>query len=298
MFAILAGLALSISLARSWWSALDHSSVMVHGQKRTYTLVLPAPQQNGPFPLVVFLQDPSETIKAARYRFGLDAVAVREHFAIAYPEAADGAWNAVPSTLRAGDDMDFMEELVKNLVTHGIADPKRVYLAGETGGGRLAFLTACKRPDGFAATAVVTSTMSVAVAKDCGKPARPMPLMMINGTNDVDVSWQGISNPDPTIAFLSVSESAGFWKRANRCDNAPVKKTFPHLNPGDATAARLELYPRCDAGSQVAVYAIDGGGHQAPSLTGDDLWNPILGPRNHDFETGDEIWKFFAAFKK
>ena len=301
LVAIVVALVLNINLARKWLDAVNHSSITVHGVRRDYELLLPAQQLNGPFPLVIFLQDPSDTRKASRYRFGLDDVAVHNRFAVVYPEPPEKGWNFMPPSRGhdgpklANDDLDFIEALIKDLVTRRIADESRIYLLGETGGGRLAFLAACTHADKIAAIAAVTSTMPTIVSKNCA-PSRPMPVLMMDGTNDISVSWQGMSNPDVSLAFLSVSDSAGFWKKANGCDNAPVKKTFPHVNPEDTTAARLELYPRCNGGAQVAVYAIDGGGHQAPSISGDDLMNVLLGPRNHDLDAADEIWRFLGGF--
>src|SRR5205809_248041 len=93
---ILACLALNAVLIRGWWMVMDHTShsITVNGVERGYELT--QPEGTAPMPLVILLHGSTETAKIAQRRSGFDAVARREHFAVAYPNGIGRRWNVAP----------------------------------------------------------------------------------------------------------------------------------------------------------------------------------------------------------
>ncbi|MCQ7029786.1 hypothetical protein MRO55_25105, partial [Escherichia coli] len=82
---------------------------------------------------------------------GMNRVARRERFAVAYPEGINRVWDdARPPIMRLGyvvkpgDDVPFILGLVRQLVREGIADPNRIYLAGLSMGGFMTARLACE----------------------------------------------------------------------------------------------------------------------------------------------------------
>jgi polyhydroxybutyrate depolymerase len=293
-------------LIRTWWTAMEHSSqrLTMNGVERRYELTVPRQAKTGSVPLVIFLHGTSMTAKVTRYRFGLDDVAEREGFAIAYPEGIRKRWNVVPPAVakeypqaaEAVADMDFILALVDELVKKDIVDKRRVYLAGLSGGGRMTFLMACTHPEKFAAVAPLLAAMPLMVSKHC-KTAGPLPVLMMDSTDDTRVDLNGGMTDNPARVYLPLKDSVDFWRRANKCSDIVTKKTYPHLRPDDPTSLTSESN-YCQAGTKVMLYLAKGGGHQTPSLTGDDLWTPMLGPRNHDVEAAEELWKFFEGYRR
>lgn len=296
----------NVSLIQTWWAVMEHSShrLVLNGVERGYELTLPKQAKAGPVPLVIFLHGTSMTAKIAKYRFGLDAVAEREGFAAAYPDGIDKHWNVLPPAVArdspqaaaAVADMDFILALVDELVRKGAVDKRRVYLAGLSGGGRMTFLMACTHPEEFAAVAPLLAAMPRMVSKYC-KTVGPLPVLMMDSTDDLRVDLHGTTTGNPSRVYFSLKDSVGFWRRMNKCSDVMTKKTYPHLRPDDPTSLTSETY-ECQAGTKVKLYLTEGGGHQTPTLTGDDLWTPMLGPRNHDVEAAEEVWKFFAGYRR
>ncbi|TAL27255.1 MAG: hypothetical protein EPN97_17920 [Alphaproteobacteria bacterium] len=299
-------LLVNIGLIRTWWMVMDHSSnhLIVHGIERGYGLTLPT-RTKGPVPLVIALHGLTETGKIAKYRMRFDDVARREGFAVAYPDGIARGWTIIPPSMSgeysraaaAMADMDFIDALVDDLVKREVVDPHRVYLTGISNGGQLTFLLACFRPARYAAAAPIVATITALTSRACKAP-NPMPMLIMAGTNDQYVFWNGKKNGEPIDNFLSVRDSLNFWKRVNGCSDVAVKQVFPHLRAEDPTTVQTELYSNCSTGKKVALYKIVNGGHQSPSIAGDDLWTPILGPRNHDIEASEEVWKFFKEYRK
>ena len=297
----------NVGLIRTWWAVMEHSShrLLIHDVERGYELTLPKQAKAGhPVPLVIFLHGTSMTAKIVKYRFGFDDVARKEGFAVAYPDGIGKRWNvippaAAPDSPQAADadaDIDFIVALADELVNKGVADAHRVYLAGLSGGGRMTLLMACTHPEKFAAVAPLLAMMPRMVSKYC-KTAGPLPVLMMNSTDDLRVDLHGKTTGDPSRVYLSLKDSVGFWRRVNKCSDVMTKTAYPHLQPDDPTSLTSETY-ECQAGTKVKLYLTEGGGHQTPTLTGDDLWTPMLGPRNHDVEAAEELWKFFARYKR
>jgi polyhydroxybutyrate depolymerase len=299
-------LLVNVGLINTWWMVMEHPShrLTIGGVERGYELTVPRQAKAGPVPLVIFLHGTSMTAKIARYRFGLDDVAEREGFAVAYPEGIDKRWNVVPpeagkdypQAAEAAADINFILALVDDLVKKGTVDRRRVYLAGLSGGGRMTFLMACTHPEKFAAVAPLLAAMPLLVSKHC-KARDPLPVLMMDSTNDTRVDLNGGMTDNPARVYLPLKDSVGFWRRVNKCGDIVTKRTYPHLRPDDPTSLMSESY-HCQAGTKVTLYLAEGGGHQTPTLTGDDLWTPMLGPRNHDVEAAEELWKFFEEYRR
>jgi polyhydroxybutyrate depolymerase len=294
---------LNAGAIRLWWAFMDYApdKMTVNGVARSYMLTLP--QQKGPVPLVIMLHGMTETARIMERRFGFDDVAKAEGFAIAYPNGIDRAWTVVPPGTNdprgksAQADMDFIDTLADDLVKRGIADPKRIYLAGSSNGGQFVFLMACVRPNRFAAMGSVIATMTGAVRKQCKAPP-VMPMFLLNSTSDPRVPWDGAPDADPVVSYLSVADTVSFWARADRCAGQKTTASFPRLHPEETTSVSSRTFAPCAKSSKVAFYAVDKGGHQPPSISGDDGWSSFLGPRNHDIETAAEMWKFFSQFSR
>src|SRR5690606_4645641 len=103
--------------------------------------------------------------KALRALSGLDALAERDGFLIAYPDSVDLYWDdgrPRPSWFpepEPVDDIGFLAALIDDVSARYTVDPARVVLTGLAQGGELAYAAACQMPERFAAVAVVGATM-------------------------------------------------------------------------------------------------------------------------------------------
>jgi polyhydroxybutyrate depolymerase len=167
-----------------------------------------------------------------------------------------------------------------------MADPSRAYLMGFSNGGFLTAFMACRNADRFAAFATLMMTVPIGYSESC-KPARPVPILMMNGTYDPIVPMFG--RPTPGARLMSATDSANLFARINGCGD-PVQEP--------AKNARIVRWNDCAGGSAVAFYEVEGG-HQPPasSVSGVDmLASLLLGPRRRGLDAPEEIWTFFRRF--
>ena len=66
----------------------------------------------------------------------------------------------------------------------------RVYVAGASNGGMMALRLACERTGRLAAVAVVIANQPWPQVERC-RPTVPLPLILINGTDDPLMPWGG-----------------------------------------------------------------------------------------------------------
>lgn len=231
---------------------------------------------------------------------GFDAVANREGFAVVYPTALEGRWNygkpinaAVPQVDGApADDIGFVLGIVDDLVAKGVADPRRIYVAGVSRGALMTYALACVPGRKIAAIAPIISGMTDAQIEDC-RPARALPLVGIGGSNDFVQFYDGFLAERGRLA--SVPETLEYWRRNNGCAKQTLQR-LPHLNQDDHTSVIVLDWSECREGARMRFYRVNGGGHQIPTKEATPLEEKKLGRRNRDFEAAEVVWAFIRDF--
>jgi polyhydroxybutyrate depolymerase len=281
-------------------------TIDINGMARTYIAMLPLAK---PAPLVIVLHGKTQRGVDLIMRTSWPLVAKRDAFAVVFPDGLNQAWaDARPEEQRAGrgppegtDDVAFIAGLVEKLVKDGTADPKRVYVTGISNGGAMTMTLACRRADLFAAAASVIMNLTDESAAAC-HPSRPMPMLMMNGTVDPLVPYEGGRGTGyfAVDGFWSTTKTLAFWRHANGCDKADDAVTdLPDKNPADQSTVTL-ISSHCPKGRDVVLYRVNNGGHRMPGLFPDahfpKLAAGVLGPQNGDIDGADTIWAFFSQF--
>jgi polyhydroxybutyrate depolymerase len=157
----------------------------------------------------------------------------------------------------------------------------------------------CKRADLFAAAASVVMNLTEQSANPC-RPSRPVPMLMMNGTADPLIPYNGGRGTSrfAVDGFWSAEKTLGFWRKANGCD---AKTTATDLADTDTTdrSTVTRIDSNCPAGRDVVLYRVNDGGHRMPGALDarfPRLANTFLGPQNHDIDGAETIWAFFKKF--
>jgi len=198
------------------------------------------------------------------------------------------------------DDVAFASRVAKKLLDDGRADAKRIYVMGMSNGAIMTLRLALEMQPAPAAVAAVAGTM--AAKSECTGAPRPVSVLLIHGTQDPLVPYTGggvgLGERRDRGSVLSVAATRDFWLHADGLESAkPVEASFAHEGD-DSTRARKATYGS-EAGPQVVVVTIDGGGHVEPSrrFHYPALYGRIVGAQNRDFESAEEAWSFFASKK-
>jgi polyhydroxybutyrate depolymerase len=262
------------------------------GKDRTYLLHVPKGlDPKTPAPVVVVFHGAGMTARIMRAVTGLDAVADKHRFVVAYPDGTGfvPTWNSggIPFVVNKADDVAFARDLLADLNGVATADPKRVYAAGFSNGGMMTYKLANEASDTFAAVCAVGGTMTY----DEPTPKRPVPVLHFHGTEDAFVPVTGSPATNPKgPSFKSVEATARAWAKANRCDAAPTESDLPDVDPADGCKVKRMVCGGGTGGAEVVVYTIEGGGHNwfgRPSLGG------LTGRSTTDVDVNARMWEFF-----
>lgn len=181
-------------------AATDHDFRTVDGRIRHYLLTVPTVGK-APLPLVVVLHGTyGDGEKMARH-LGFEALAGRYGVVIAYPDAYRPAgarqtlrWNDGRGTLESSaagiDDVAFMRALVDDIAGRVPLDRARVFVAGASNGGMMAYRIGCEAADLVAGIAPVIGAIPLPIAPDC-RPSRPISVLAVNGMEDPIVPFAG-----------------------------------------------------------------------------------------------------------
>lgn len=228
--------------------------------------------------------------------YGFDPIADRDGFLVVYPEGVDGHWNngsgdaALSGVDVTGvDDVGFFKRLFDYVAQELKGDPTRFYVTGVSNGGSMTHRLGIELSDQIAAIAPVIANLPVQLATQ--RPQAPIPVLVMNGTADPLMLWEG--TPDK----LSTSESVRYWIENNRGRRHPRSNSvfLPDTQRRDDSNVEVTTYTGLNAA--VILYTIHGGGHTLPG-GGTKAPKQVFGPTNMDISGAEEIWAFVSQFSR
>ena len=261
---------------------------------RLYTVHAPPDVDDGQLhPLLIFLHGAGGTGES--FQRGLRAHEVTDSagFITVYPEGMERTWtigcrDCTFAEALDADDVTFLETLGRHIAEHLPADTTRIYMAGYSQGGSLAYHYACRSSKAPAGVAVAASLIYRGVKEDC-HPAAPFPVVVTHGTEDLLAYYLGYGDEVPLV---SVPETVDMWREAMGCGAEPTLREYPDT-AGDYTTVSSFLFTGCTPGASVLHFRVNGGGHTWPGDTGP--WSPIVGQHSRNLDLTREVLRFFAS---
>lgn len=284
----------------AWAGTLTRESIKHGGLTRTYEVYVPSGSTRG-LPVIFGLHGGG--VAGGQFRRytqrRLERLADRRGFLVVYPDSFDGHWNAGYSNGRRAeregvDDVAFLGATADRMVLERGADPKRLYAVGISDGAFMIHRLACEDSPRWAAVAALAGAIGVEAAAAC-RPARPVPILLVNGTGDPFVHWEEryvrlIAEKIGTR--LTVPETVARWVGMNACPKTPRRSDLRDTDPDDGTRWSLTAWGPCKAGSEVLLYKVEGGGHTWPN--GKKVSANVIGRTSRDVNFEPLLWSFFA----
>ncbi len=281
-------------------SADINGIISVDGLDREYILHLPKSYDgNAQLPLVMVFHGGGGTAKQMKSHSKFNKLSDRENFIVVYPNAVDKNW----SDGRIGDklpmqrdDVKFISNLIDTLSAKYKIDTRRVFSTGISNGGFFSFYLALKLSSKILAVAPVTANIPENL-KDSYKPEFPVSMLLINGTDDPLVKYDGgpvgfKSDEGGRGTSLSTNETIEIWTRNNNCTLNSNVEDIADMDKDDDCKAVKYVYSGCNEKTEVILVKITGGGHTWPGAS-QYLPKFIVGKVCKDFSATEMIWDFF-----
>jgi polyhydroxybutyrate depolymerase len=282
------------SVSASRLSAGDHVRSLEFGNwPRPYLVhVPPSYDPARPTPVVLVLHSAAMNASTMAKFCGLSEKSDRAGFVAVYLNGTGSTplflyWDAGGVRGRPSDDVGYVSKVLDDVATVVNVDPKRVFATGMSNGAMMCYRLAAELSDRIAAIAAVSGTMAIETCR----PTRPVSVLHFHGTKDGLCLYGGPDERIPkNIKFLSVDDSVRAWARVNGCPETPAVAELPDADGDDGTTVKRTVYGPGKGGSEVILYAIEGGGHTWP---GRKPHMPFLGNSTKDISANDLIWEFF-----
>jgi len=221
-----------------------------------------------PAPLVLALHGSGGNPTTFEAATGLDAVANRHGFVVAYlgsPEPTSPAWRGAD----LARNLAYISSEIRSLTISENIDRRRVYVTGFSAGATMAFFVGCQLSSQVDGIAPVSGAMRFT---DPCHISHPVSALEIIGTSDV-IPLNG------SARLLSAAQVAARWRTLDGC-SSQSRRTV--MGP-----AHVNTWNRCNGGSGVESYVIQGGTHQWPG--------PRAGGPDSQVPAAKAVWAFFAA---
>jgi polyhydroxybutyrate depolymerase len=285
---------------------LTRGLVDMGGLTRTYLAYVPRGLAKDA-PLVLVMHGSGES--GARIRletgYGFDRLADSHHFAVVYPNAHKGDWNAcgtvgdVNANGAGVDDVVFLTGVVDKLVAEIGIDPDRAFAAGSSRGGFMALRLALEAPSRFRAVAAVSANVHTPDNFKCKPgPNGTSSVMIMNGTEDPLVPFGGGEVSFFRFSYrygnvMSSRDSGQYFADLNHIAGAPATN---ETQTAEGVHVKHVIWHSSGSNVEVELVAVEGGGHGIPQPY---RRHPrLLGPSPKEPNGPAVIWAFFERQPK
>lgn len=317
MSQFLSTVALIVTSASATAGSWQEHRVEVGGKSRLYQVYRPTNMREGA-PAVMVLHGGGQSMRKV---FGEQGgatlvwvdIAERDGVVLIAPNGTDRrtgnpfgdkqTWNDFRDqpSVKNVDDVAFLRRVIVDETRALKLDPKRIYVTGASNGGMMTFRMLIEAPELFAAGAAFIANLPEG-AQLLPRPSRPTPLMIVNGTKDPLVKWEGgiVARDEERGATASTKETVAWWVAANRANPQVTRsETMPDINRGDSCQITLDVHGANRNGAPVWLYTAIGGGHTMPSIRYDApdsrIVRRLIGTACKDAEGAELAWRFFVT---
>jgi len=188
------------------------------------------------------------------------------------------------------DDIGFFNQVLDQLGTKFPVDASRIYVAGLSEGGFMSLRLGCSLSDRIAAVAAVGAAMPKTLI--C-LPSRPVPTLIMDGTSDPIVPYNGGTEHNLNLPVISAEDSAKAWAKIDRCAEKPDKDKISAKGKG-GMEIKVDTYTACQQAARVVLYSVKGGGNTWPGGEQYEV-EKTIGKTSQDLNANETIWSFLVT---
>ncbi|MEM7183674.1 MAG: alpha/beta fold hydrolase [Spirochaetota bacterium] len=272
----------------------------IDSRQRIVEFHYPETAQNHTHPPLVILLHGGGGGKVKRFKetTGMQKLADKKGFILAFPYG-NGVFSRRLLTWNAGnccgyakknkiDDVKFINAWIEYAKDKLGVDKRRIYVAGISNGGMMAFHIACRLSDKVAAVASISGAFNE--DKTTCKPQQPVSILSFRGRLDTHIKYNGGASEgvDKGRIDKSAQHTLNFWQKANRCSTAPPKISSTKY-------VKQTSYQNCKQQNEVTLYSLARGTHSWP---GGKRSAFFLDTPTQDINASQVTWEFFSKHPK
>ena len=259
-------------------------SILIEGHYRTFRFNNPGEDKKSSLMFVMHGSGGSGT-DMMRSTTRLEQKAKTEKLLLVYPDGYKRYWNECRKAATSGANIEninenaFFDRMIDYFTSKYDISRKKIFAAGTSGGGHMAYKLALTMPQKFTAIAAIIANLPDTNNMDCVEVKHPISVMIVNGTEDPLNLYNGgmMVSGNVTFGFVrSTDRSFKYWANIAGYNVEPVKEKLPDRDPTDGKT--IERYTYKEKGKpEVVLLKVVGGKHDYPN----------------DIDVHEEAWEFF-----
>jgi len=259
-------------------------SILIEGHYRTFHYTDPANNKRSNL-MFVMHGSGGNAKNMMQVTSGLEKKANADQLLLVYPEGYQHYWNECrkAATWTANkeniNENAFFEAMIQYFKNKYQINERKVFAAGTSGGGHMAYKLALTMPEKIKAITAIIANLPDTNNLDCIEVKRPIPVMIINGTEDGLNPYNGGMMVSGNVTFgyvRSTDRSFKYWSTLAGYDGEPIKENLPDTDPSDGKTIERYTYKR-KGKPEVVLLKVIGGKHDYPN----------------DINVYEEAWAFF-----
>lgn len=208
-----------------------------------------------------------------------------EKLLLVYPSGYQRYWNECRKTATSTANIEninenaFFDGMINYFTNKFYINREKVFAAGMSGGGHMAYKLALTMPEKIKAVTAVIANLPDTNNLDCIELKRPVAVMIINGTEDLINPYNGgvVITGGVNFGYVrSTDRTFKYWANLAGYNGEPVKENLPDTDPTDGRTIEQYTYKK-KGKPEVVLLKVIGGKHDYPK----------------DIDVFEEAWEFF-----
>jgi polyhydroxybutyrate depolymerase len=251
---------------------LQTDSLLIEGHYRTFHFNKPEKATKNGSLLFIMHGSGGNGKKIMKATGKLEAIAASENLLIVYPDGYKNYWNecrkmstALANKENINENAFFVGMISYFHRKYGVSE-KKVFAAGFSGGGHMAYKLALTMPEKIQAIAAIVANQPDPAYSDCTEARIAVPVLIINGTRDGTNPYAGgemYVNNNSFGIVRSTENTFHYWSKLAGYSGEPVKKTLPDIDPSDNKTIESYTFKQPNK-PEIQLLKVIGGKHDYP----------------------------------